>query len=240
MDNLKSLIKKLLKGSMVIGLSAALLLSSCDKEKKENPLEPNNQEQDNVNVNPGVNGVVINEVYYNSIDTNDLQWVEIFNPTDKPVDMSYTKLPSWWLNILYVGFGYFIIQPNEYIIIVYQDISDSCLSTFKEKYNISNDIRIIKLHVGVPCQILDAIFGLMQFLDENLNPARMQDASTNIIIDLVHYDGYTNDRPECIGTIPPVSPGQSIARYKPGLDSNNMTNDFYIEDNPTPGKENNQ
>ena len=40
MNNLKSLIKKLLKGSMVIGLSTALLLSSCDKEKKENPLKP--------------------------------------------------------------------------------------------------------------------------------------------------------------------------------------------------------
>ncbi len=235
-------------------ISLGIFIIGCTKEEEFSPVKPSKDspEPDNVNVNPGINGVVINEIY-RAIGTNDIQWVEIFNPTDKLVDMIGWQVPHDWVNTPFVGFGNLMIQPNEYIISVMYNIDDSKVENFKTKYNLSDNIKIEKVLVGIPFTILSpsgdpllgGYFSLVQLLNENLNSIPPRDfMNTSPIIyrtiDLVHYDEYLSDNSYCVGTTSSVSPGQSIARYKPGLDSNNMADDFYIEGSPTPGRENNQ
>ncbi len=240
-------------------ISLVIFIIGCTKEEEFSPVKPSEDspKPDNINVNPGINGVVINEVYYNNSDANDIRWVEIFNTTDKPVDM------TGWLvnpdggglmcNCIWCVFGNVMIQPYEYIIGVMYNTANSNIAKLRTKYNIPDNIRIKTGFAVIPNESTLPLPGgdqtylyLYQLLDENGNQIQTYEEfgsannPTSQYIDYVNYDGYINDNSECIGTVPEISPGQSIARYKPGLDSNNMADDFYIEDSPTPGRENNQ
>ena len=73
------------------GLALLLLLASCSAPP-EAPTEPIRRSA--LALSPG--DLLINEIYYNALGSSESgkEWVELFNPTDAPVDLSFVPLSA--------------------------------------------------------------------------------------------------------------------------------------------------
>ena len=155
--------------------------------------------------------VVINEVCYNP-DSAGGSWFEIYNPTDISFNTS-----GWlvWFRSIYgpIPMPTLVIHPHEYVIVCWNGTKNSMI----KYWNINPKVKIIGLS-GWGSQwdiiyITNGVFG-------------------------PYYDGVGEPLRPHVHKLPAISLDHSWARYKGGYDTDNFTNDFYDEPNPTPGYEN--
>jgi len=168
--------------------------------------------------------LLINEVMYNPT-FNDYynEWIELYNPTDKPIDVNGWSItdnaeedPIQGDDIN--GNGTTIIPPYGYAIItdsnthVYDNftIPENAVKLRVEDNNIGNSLG-------------------------NGNDKIILKNATGAIVDAIEWGSDYTDIPG--SPMSGVDEGHSMARYV-GVDTNNTSTDFYDENNPTPGSEN--
>jgi len=163
--------------------------------------------------------LVINEVYYGDNNNTDSGWwIEIYNPTNRLFNLTaLTYLDIDCLSILPPDDPTVLFHPHEYVLF--------CGSA--EKLNASWDIpsgtKIIELDY----------FGRDIVMIITSDDATNEPASGNYHD--VMGDGWGEESYHY-----PLPPSHhSWARYRGGYDTDNFTDDFYDEPNPTPGYENN-
>ena len=215
----------------------AILNSGC-LDGNNNKNEPNEQNQTPY-IHPGL---LINEIYrigpsrinltnwWNSINRKDifetseaqgyLAWVELYNPTAKPLYLNKVNVETYH-SIIYFPIN-LTIQPYGHLLIC------NNISRFSSNWSIINDTRIFE-----SSSLILGYKGCGNDLFRiSIWEAPIQ-SGTSRCIDSFSYG-------EMEDSVPFVPTGHSMARYKNGHNTNNNTNDFYDEPNPSPGYENNR
>ncbi|HEX08511.1 MAG TPA: lamin tail domain-containing protein, partial [Thermoplasmatales archaeon] len=151
------------------------------------------------------------------------EWIELYNPTNNPVDVDGWRIVDNNEEDLIEGDdvngnGTTIIPPHSYAI-----ITDSNTHVY-DSFTIPENA--VKLHVE------DSSIG--NNLGNTEDKLILKNA-TGAIVDAIEWGSDYSDVPG--SPIPNVNQGHSIARYT-NIDTDNTLVDFYDEDNPTPGSEN--
>ncbi len=178
--------------------------------------------------------VVINEVFYDSPGTEpDEEWIEIYNPTSTPVNISgwyLTDDPSYESP---GGEGSYrfpngtIIQADSFIVVAYNG------TAFYAKYNFYPDFEFVNTTSSVPDMVVVST-GIA--LGNSGDDIHLFDSS-GVEIDVVWYGscGDLDYAPYNQTAAPDVAAGHSIGRNPDGNDTDNCTADFADYANPTPG-----
>jgi len=168
--------------------------------------------------------LLINEVMYDPTQKDNFnEWIELYNPTNNPVDVDGWRIVDNNEEDLIEGDdvngnGTTIIPPHGYAIItdsntlVYDNftIPENAIKLRVEDNDIGNDLG-------------------------NKNDKIILKNATGSMIDAIEWGSDYSDVPG--SPIPDVNEGYSIARYT-NVDTDDTLADFYDEDNPTPGSEN--
>jgi len=178
--------------------------------------------------------VVINEVFYDSTGAEpDEEWIEIYNPTSNPVNIS-----GWYLtdDPNYAAPGYegsyrfpngTVIQANSFIVVAYNG------TAFFNKYNFYPDFELVNTTSSVP-DMVNISTGMA--LGNSGDDVHLFDSS-GVEIDAVWYGtgGDLDYAPYNQTAAPDVPAGHSIGRNPDGNDTDNCTADFADYATPTPG-----
>ena len=151
------------------------------------------------------------------------EWIELYNPTDKPIDVEGWRIVDNNEEDLIEGDdvngnGTTIIPPHGYAI-----ITDSDTQVY-DNFVVAEDA--IKLRVE------DNSIG---YRLGNREDKLILKNATGAIVDAIEWGFDYIDVPG--SPIPDVNEGYSIARYT-NVDTDNTLADFYDETDPTPGSEN--
>ena len=180
--------------------------------------------------------IVINEVYYHPVNGKDsgrgAEWVEIYNPTNAPVNISGWKISD---NPVPDGSneGYWefpqgtTINPGEYIV-----VTGDAAEFNKDFPDITPDFD-----TNFTNSIPDVTKGGSFSLADDGDDVHLFNSS-GVEIDVMWY-GNGGDL-ESTNAAPDVPAGHSIARYYNAEDTNNPSADFYDESPPTPKSQNGQ
>lgn len=160
------------------------------------------------NITP--NHIVINEICYNGVD-HDAGWIELYNPTSIPINIT-----NWYFTFYYINGAIPIYLPTNGTTVVIGP--GEYLMFCGKKNNFTNWWDVLE-----GTQIIEGVLGpyndTICVFNENFTR-----------VDSVYWG--EGDQ------LPPLPSNHSWARYKGGYDTDNFTNDFYDEPNPTPGWEN--
>jgi len=177
--------------------------------------------------------VVINEVFYDSNGTEpDEEWIEIYNPTSNPVNIS-----GWYLsddpNYTSPGAeGSYrfpngtVIQNNSFIVVAYNG------TAFYAKYGKYPDFELVNTTSSVPDMVV--VSTGMTLANDGDDVHLFNSSGTEI--DAVWYGncGDLNYEPYNQTAAPDVAEGHSIGRNPDGNDTDNCTADFADYATPTP------
>lgn len=162
--------------------------------------------------------VVINELFYDAVgDDGDQEWVEIFNQSADPVDLSGWRLErggTAFANAFTFPAGA-VIVPGEFLLVGEPAVPDA---RYRADLNFQNG-------------------------GEASDGARLVNGEERVI-DVVLYDSpNTSNLPDESGSpgtsfAPDVSAGHSLARVPDGADTNASAADFLDAATPTPGAPN--
>ena len=215
---------------------ALLLFSSCDLETIPNPTAEKRP----------ADHLVINEVYTLPVtSSNPFSWIEVLNPTDKPVGNLGSFMvvsvvdqgpagQSYWMQPLsfrQIATGELIdtLEPGGLLVLATDSIR------FYNHYNLGpgtgpgiycdRHFLFERVQGGIPTAIVES--GQILLLDSLSTP-----------IDLVRYGNYVSSAvPDpypgnrSAGLIPN---GYSLSRYAGGFFTGNSADDFYMESRPIP------
>ncbi len=157
--------------------------------------------------------IVINEVCDNP-PTMGGPWFEIYNPTD--ISFNTSGWVVWFASIYCpVEMPTIVIHPHEYVIVTWNKNKESVINY----WHIDASVKVIGLS-GWGSQW------------DRFSITKGEWNTT-------YYDGVGEPGGEFAPRhIPSLPLNHSWARYRGGYDTDNFTNDFYDEPNPTPGYEN--
>jgi hypothetical protein len=163
-----------------------------------------------------ISNVIINEMYYAAGDYNDpMQWVELFNKNKETVNLAGLELQFGLIDGSNIFPENISIPGLGYLVVTHD------LEAFNEEFDVPSDVIVLDddtMGNNLGASAIDTLF----LLGENLE-----------VIDHVDYGGGE-------GRAPAVEPPYSISRYKGGNNSGDSEEDWYAEEQPTPGTENNK
>lgn len=161
--------------------------------------------------------IKINEVYYDPTGSDSgYEWIELYNPTDQPVDINGWKIEKAGTSFATaVTLESVIIQPLSFYILGEEFVSEAdyiCELGLQNGGSATDGIRLISS---------DNLYTDTILYDE---------PNSNLLSDDINNPGVT--------FAPDVSSGHSLARISDGFDSDNSLLDWADCENPTPGSSN--
>ncbi len=159
--------------------------------------------------------VVINEFYPWKEGDPRPGWIELYNPTDEKINITYWKFwyPGIYCPLSPWMYGLHYIYPHEYLLLGGNE------TLIRKYWNVPDDVRIVE----------------MPPIAEPTSPS----FCTSLRIEAVSSLGEVGETVDEVPRERPLlSPGHSWARYRGEYGVDNFTANFYDESEPTPGYEN--
>jgi hypothetical protein len=177
--------------------------------------------------------IVINEVMYDphGPDTGK-EWIELKNTGLQPINISGYELNA--ASGDYYTFPELIVPPGAFVVVHWRksgtddtDFSNNVAHLYTGTTGFSNNMGNTNGWVALFNSSTHSSSTIIDYVEYGSGDQTWENAA--VAAGIWQEDDF----------IPDVDQGHSIARYSPGYD-NDLSSDFYDEDTPTPGSENNQ
>ncbi len=176
--------------------------------------------------------VLISEIVYDTAGPDEAEFVELYNPTGRPVDMDAYGLSDAVYHSDFEDMRLFpagtIIQPYGTLVVTISAVA------FRAEFGSEPDLEIVNSDPDVPDMIDDPAWGDPKAIFQLGNSGDEVLLWRIGLIDVVTYgDGYHSAVAGCPLLAPPA---RSLQRYPHWNDTDNCPNDFRAWPFPSPGR----